>query len=604
MNSGARRTTLRIIPLFVVLTLLSTAGTAVSTQDSLFGADVLSVEGFVSVDQAPRGSSLQIAVQVEIVPPWHVNAHVPTGEFMVPTELFLEAESGINLGRIVYPKAEIVSLEFSQEELAVYEGRVVLGATASVSESAELGPTTISGFLAYQACNDETCLPPDEVEFEIPVNIVAAGSPVAAVHADVFRLFPKDAPQVRPEEQGGLGDIIQERGLLVGLLLVFVWGLGLNLTPCIYPMIPLTVGYFGAQAKGRMSSRLWLAFLYFLGIAIMYSTLGVVAAATGGLFGAALQSPIVLIVVAAILVALALSMFGVWEIRLPTFLMRAGGGARQGSLGALVMGLTVGIVAAPCIGAVVAALLIYVAEMGDLFLGFWLFFVLSCGLGLPFMVLAIFSSSISSLPKSGEWMSWVKRLFGIVLVIMAVYFLRTVLPPELVQYMLPLCIVVGAIYLGFIDRTQTSSKAFYWIKKGVGLVGIVVVLWMLMAKKEVPGIAWADYSDATYSEAVSEGTPVIIDFTADWCIPCHELERYTFTDPRVLARTSDFAFFQVDLTRSGDSAAQATKERFGVVGVPTLIFVGPSGQEAEDLRVVGFIEADVFLEKMEDLVKR
>ncbi|MCK4548480.1 MAG: thioredoxin family protein [Candidatus Eisenbacteria sp.] len=566
--------------------------------------EVLSAKGFVSVDKVALGSSFQIGVEVRIVPPWHVNAHVPTGDFMVPTELLLEATPGVTIGRTVYPRPVMTRLDFSDEVLAVYQGRVVLGSTGSVSESAELGPTTIHAILSYQACNDEACIPPAEVEFEITLEIVEAGSPSTSTHAEIFESFPEDAPRVGAEGESGLGGKIREEGLLFVLLMVFVWGLGLNLTPCVYPMIPLTVGYFGAQAQGRMSARLWLGFMYFLGIAIMYSALGVIAAATGGLFGAALQSPVVLIVVAAILVALALSMFGLWEIRLPTSLMRVGGGARRGGLGALVMGFTVGIVAAPCVGAMIAALLIYVAEVGDLFLGFWLFFALSCGLGLPFLVLAVFSSSISSLPKSGEWMSWVKRFFGVVLIVMAVYFLRTILPSVVVHYLLPLCIVVGAIYLGFIDRTQTTSRAFSWLKRGIGLVGIIVVIWMLMAKKELPAVAWEPYTDSLYSEAVSGQKPVIIDFTADWCIPCHELEKYTFTDSRVLQRASDFAMLRVDLTRSGDTAARSMKERFEVVGVPTLVFVTSSGQEVMDLRVVGFIEANEFLERMEELAGR
>ncbi len=574
---------------------------AASSAPSGEAESVLAAAGFISTDRVARGSSFRIAVRVDVASSWHVNAHVPSDEFMVPTELILEPTPGILIGRTVYPRAVERSLAFSDEILAVYEEQIFITASASVSEDAELGMGGIHGFLNYQACNDQNCLPPAEVEINIPVEIVPAGTPVEAVHPEIFASVTRETEEEEArsaESRSGLAGIVRERGLLVALLIVFGWGLSLNLTPCVYPMIPLTVGYFGAQAQGRLSARLGLAFAYFLGIAVMYSSLGVVAAATGGLFGAALQNPAVLAVVAGILLALSLNMFGLYEIRLPGFLMRAGGGARQGVVGALVMGLTVGIVAAPCVGAVVAALLIYVAEMGDLFLGFWMFFALSCGLGIPFLVLALFSSSISSLPRSGEWMTWIKRLFGILLIGMAIYFLRPVLPAKVTYYLLPLTAVIGGIYLGFIDRTQSTSRVFTWIKRGVGVVGMIVALWLLMPRAHIQGLPWEPYRADRYEQALEQGRLTIIDFSADWCIPCHELDNRTFTDSLVIQHSGGFKFLRVDMTRSGGVEEKALKEKFGIVGVPTVLFIDPDGREIRELRVEGFVEASEFLERM------
>ena len=210
------------------------------------------------------------------------------------------------------------------------------------------------------------------------------------------------------------------------LLGIFAGGMALNLTPCVYPLIPITVSYFsGRSGKGRLIGH---GLCYIGGLSITNSILGVVAALTGSLMGAMLQNPLVLTTVAAILIFFATSLFGFWELRLPSSLMQAASTSYAGYLGTIFMGLTLGVVAAPCIGPFILGLLTWVASLGSPWLGFTIFFTLSLGLGLPLFFLAIFSGHIDKLPRSGEWMIWVKKSMGWVLVAMAAYFIRPIFP--------------------------------------------------------------------------------------------------------------------------------------------------------------------------------
>ena len=224
-----------------------------------------------------------------------------------------------------------------------------------------------------------TCLPPVRKPFSLALSF----------QGDCLKL-PRRRARLRPRSEG-FGD----RGIFVTLLLVFLGGLALNLTPCVYPMIPITISYFGGQSQGKKGSLVAHACLYVIGMAVTYSVLGVFAAMTGSLFGTALQYPPVLIGIALVMVLLALSMFDVYEFRMPAFLNRLAGGSQKGFAGTFLMGLTVGIVAAPCIGPFVLGLLTYVGNKGNAFLGFVLFFVLALGMGVPFIVLGVFSGSIS-----------------------------------------------------------------------------------------------------------------------------------------------------------------------------------------------------------------
>jgi thiol:disulfide interchange protein DsbD len=339
----------------------------------------------------------------------------------------------------------------------------------------------------------------------------------------------------------------------------------------------------------------------------MYSALGLVAAFTGSLFGSALQNPIVLIVIALVMIGLAMSMFGFYEIRIPERLAGMAGTAKQGRTGSFLTGLTVGIVAAPCIGPFVLGLLTFVGESGSLFLGFSLFFVLALGLGLPFVVLALASGSIARLPKSGEWMEWVRRLFGLVLLAMAVYFLRPVLGDKVYYALLGALLVVGGVMLGFTARVHSSTLWFVAFRRFVGVAAPLYGLYVALAPGHILGrvesaaASWPAYAEVELARAVADGRPVIIDFSADWCLPCKELEHKTFSQDEVIARTRGFVTMKADLTQHGSADVRALRKRYDIRGVPTIVFIDAKGNEREDLRAVQFIDKDEFLRRLDEV---
>jgi thiol:disulfide interchange protein DsbD len=404
------------------------------------------------------------------------------------------------------------------------------------------------------------------------------------------------------------GSSLKGWAMLWTLLGIFAGGLALNLTPCVYPMIPITISFFGGRTAANRPDQIKLVlhgFCYLMGLALTNSILGVVAALTGGLMGAMLQDPIVLVLVAGILVLFATSLFGVWELRLPNALNQMAGKSYTGYFGSLFMGLTLGVVAAPCIGPFVLGLLTWVAAMGNPWLGFLIFFTLSLGLGLPLFVLALFSGQLQRLPRAGGWMLWVRNLMGWVLVGMAAYFIRPVLPEALKIGLAIAVALFAGLHLGWFDKNQAGFKAFPWLKTIVGTACLVLAtFWISAWAMRGPGIDWHVYSAQILQASKEQGKPVIIDFYADWCAPCRELEEITFHHAAVVQLAdSDFTMVKVDVTKGGNPLHERLLKKYDVKGVPTVVFLDARGSERIDLRLVDFLPPEPFLSRMADLKK-
>ncbi len=387
------------------------------------------------------------------------------------------------------------------------------------------------------------------------------------------------------------------------LLGIFAGGIALNLTPCIYPLIPITVSYFGGQRSESQGKLVIHGACYIGGLATTNSVLGVVAALTGGMFGSSLQHPIVLILVASVLIFFATSLFGLWEIRLPYALSQAASKTYTGYLGSLFMGLTLGVVASACIGPFILGLLTWVATIGNLWIAFSIFFTLSLGLGLPLFFLALFSGQLSKLPRSGEWMLWVKKLLGWILVGMAAYFLQPLLSETARIFLLAAVALAAALHLGWIDRTRAGFRAFEWLRVAAVTVGLVMATiligsWLLRG----PGVSWQPYTESLLLEARQLKKPVILDFYADWCAPCRELDNVTFHDSEIVKQAeNNFIMIKVDLTRKGNPVYEDLLRQYNVKGVPTIVFLDRQGNERSGLRLVDFVPSDQFLVHMAEI---
>lgn len=611
------RLTLFLTAILLALPTLSAAQPA--SGDSLSrprgSADVAETEIRLSHELVPAGTSFRAAIRIRLDNGWHINAHRPTLDYLIGTEISLRERSGISLLSTRYSKPHERDFGFADRAIAVYEGNVPVLATFAVPDTLDPGDYVLRGSLRVQACRGQICLSPANIPLRIPLKVGPKGADAVNANTDFFDKFASDsvfagrtasgtdAPSpevVPPGRQGNIAAMFERQGSIWAFLGIFLIGLALNLTPCVYPMLSVTVSLFGGESgNGEIGRSFAMATAYVLGIAFMYSVLGVAAAYTGSLFGSWLQNPWVTAGIGVLMLGLALSMFGLYELRMPRNIRQklGGMGGTTGAVGHFLSGLAVGVFAAPCIGPPVVALLAFVGSQGDPLFGFAAFFVLSLGLGLPYLLLGTFSGLLAGLPQSGSWMVWVKKVFGIILLGVAAFYLALAVYPAYAVYTVPVVLLGGGIYLGFLEDTENGSRIFRYSRWGVAAAAIVAgVLFVQNLRK--PAMHWEPYSPEKLEQARAGGQPVMLDFHADWCIPCHELEHRTYTDPEVKAASAEFKKLKVDLTNYESARSRSIREEYDIRSVPTIVFIGGSGREVEEARITGFVGPEAFVEKV------
>ena len=428
---------------------------------------------------------------------------------------------------------------------------------------------------------------------------------------------------VSGDETGDIASLLVGASVPLVLLSFFGFGLLLAFTPCTFPMIPILSGIIVGQGHSVSHLRAFvLSLAYVLGMAVTYALAGVAAGLTGTMLSAALQNVWVLGSFALIFVLLSLSMFGFYELQLPSSLqsrLASSASHKQGgSLGGVaIMGVLSALIVGPCVAAPLAGALLYIAQTGDAVLGGWALFVMALGMGAPLLAVGVASRSL--LPKVGPWMEGVKKAFGVMLLAVALWMLEPVIPALVTMFGWAALLVFSAIFLHALDPLPPQARGWQRFWKGVGVVfllsGAAMLIGALAGSRDplqplavLRGQASAAVKLPAFDKVGSiaeldarlktADRPVMLDFYADWCVSCKEMERFTFSDPQVAERMGRMLLLKADVTANNDEH-KALLKRFGLFGPPGIIFFDAAGAERKGLRVVGFMKAEPFATVLE-----
>jgi len=579
---------------------------------------LLLVSGFVhSADLLPPLLAFKPTVRALDGQTIEVRFEIAKGYYLYRDNFRFAAEPpSIQLGAPALPKGKEKDDDtFGRVE--VYYKEALIRVPVERNSSGVL-PLTL--LITSQGCADiGVCYPPQKqaLSVELPDAATAPApsqEPVVAASSD---------------ESGRIAVLFKDASAWVVIVSFFGFGLLLSLTPCVFPMIPILSGIIvgaGRAGKGVSHARgLVLSLGYVVGMAVTYALAGVAAGFSGTLLSVSLQNAWVLGGFALIFVVLALSMFGFFELQVPSFIQsrisEETTHLKGGSLtGVTLMGALSALIVGPCVAAPLAGALLYIGQSGDAVLGGAALFSMGLGMGMP--LLAVGFSAGTLLPKSGAWMEAVKKAFGVVLLATALWIVSPVIPVALQMLGWAALLIVPAIFMHAIDPLppHAHSAARFW--KGIGLLMLLVGAAMLagaLSGAQDPlrplaalgsGKALAETRQLPFERVRSladlderiraAGKPVMLDFYADWCASCKEMERFTFSDPRVQERLSGWKLLQADVTANSDDD-KALLARFGLFGPPGILFFSSAGEEIKNVRVIGFQGTDEFLGTLSNL---
>jgi len=470
-------------------------------------------------------------------------------------------------------------------------------------------PLTLKFNVSYQICQEfpqELCYPPDQSPVQVTIGADFNSASGSRGGANEEALSNRLEKLIR-------GQLRQSSFLL--FILVFAAGFLASLTPCVYPVIPIIMGYVGGRSGGRKLKGFILSLFFVLGLSLVYSLLGVIAAKTGSLIGVSFQNPFVVTFIAAIFIVMGLSLAGLFSIPVPAWISaKVSRSHKNDILGSLLVGGVSAIIAAPCVGPVLIALLSWISQSGNVLLGFWLTFVFSLGMSVIFLVAGTFSGAIAALPRGGGWMSAVKYFFAALLIAGGIYFLSNILSLWLTMMLWGIFLISLAVGLGLLRPQPESTMAHTLAKTLVVLVFLsgAILFYQGLAGRFFPvgapaavaakeSLPWLIDLAQAKEKARSENKRLMIDAWAEWCAACRELDEKTFSRTDVRESLRDYILVKLDLTRKNASNKQLQQE-LAIIGMPTVIFHDAAGKEMG--RFSGFLDGSEFISLLSGLKEK
>ena len=532
----------------------------------------------------------------------------------------LKDADGIAIGTINMPAGQ-EKVDESFGKMVVYHDAVDI-LIPLVRDNLE--PTNITLVAKYQGCAEKGfCYPPQSKD--MPLSLPKATQASLPVNAAAPASTTNNGDTFISEQDQIAGSLASGNTLLT-IITFFGFGLLLAFTPCVFPMIPILSSIIIGQGDKITTRRAFtMSLVYVLAMALTYTVAGVIAGLFGQNLQAAFQNPWVLSTFSLVFVALAFSMFGFYDIQMPNFVqskLTELSNKQQGGtlIGVAIMGLLSALIVGPCVAAPLAGALIYIGQTGDAVLGGVALFALSLGMGAP--LIAIGTSAGKLLPRAGTWMDAVKGVFGVLMLAVAIWMLERIVPVAVSMGMWAVLLIVSGIYMGAIEPIAEGKSGWSKLWKGLGLVSLVYGILLLIgvasggkdvleplsglsvgsgaggtavAHKELQfkRVKGLDQLDAAIKSANAQGKMVMLDLYADWCVSCKEMEKYTFSDPKVQAALENMVLLQADVT-DNDDVDQALLKKFGLIGPPSIMFFDLQGQERRPYRQVGFLEPESF----------